>query len=315
MNVITRAGAGKEHLERWNIPPWFMAALASLVVEVYLLIALGGAVRIMNAGLACPDWPLCFGDFIPDYHPQVYMEFIHRVFAGLVSVATGLLTYWLGMRTRAPLGLKRLLVGASVLVLVQALFGGLTVIHKLEAWVVTTHLGLGTGFFALVLIIYLRAKEPAPPGLSQNLRRWSAFVGAAVYTQILLGGLVAAHYASLVCTDFPTCHGEWFPTFSGIIGLHVIHRLGAYTVFTIILANFIIMLNLKQPKRVTKLAAIMFGLVCLQVAIGIANVIYLTPPLVAIAHLATATAILSVAVRQMHYANIIPLHSVILAEA
>lgn len=278
-----------------------MTALFSLTVEIFFLVALGGSVRVMNAGLACPDWPLCFGDYIPDYHPQVYMEFIHRVLAGLVSIATAFLTYWLMFRTKAPLFLKRAMVAASVLVLVQALFGGLTVLHKLEAWVVTTHLGLGTGFFAFVLFIYLRMKNPVSAVITPAKRKWSIFVACAVFGQILLGGLVASHYAALVCTDFPTCHGQWFPTFSGIIGLHVIHRLGAYTLFTVILANLFVMKN--------KLAGWMFGLVCVQIAIGIANVVLFTPPLIAVAHLALATLILSVATRQLHFANVLPVSS------
>jgi cytochrome c oxidase assembly protein subunit 15 len=158
-------------------------------------------------------------------------------------------------------------------------------------------------------MFYLRMKEPAPAGLSPRMRRWSAFVCASVFVQILLGGLVASNYAALVCTDFPTCHGQWFPTFRGIIGLHMIHRYGAYILFAIILANFIVMLYSKQPKRATKLAAWMFGLVCLQVAIGISNVIFHTPPLVAIAHLATGTLLLSVAVRQIHFANVLPIRN------
>jgi cytochrome c oxidase assembly protein subunit 15 len=249
------------HLEQWKVPPWFMAMLGSLAVEIFLLVVLGGSVRIHNAGLACPDWPLCFGDVIPDYHPQVYLEFLHRAFAGLVAIVTGILMFRL-LPTRAPVGLKRLIFSAALLVLVQAFFGGLTVLHRLEAWVVTTHLGLGTGFFAVILMFYLRMKEPAPAGLSPKMRQWSVFVCASVFVQILLGGLVASNYAALVCTDFPTCHGQWFPTFQGIIGLHMIHRYGAYILFAIILANFIVMLNSKQPKRATKLAAWMFGLVC-----------------------------------------------------
>jgi cytochrome c oxidase assembly protein subunit 15 len=29
------------------------------------LMALGSATRVMNAGLACPDWPLCYGELVP----------------------------------------------------------------------------------------------------------------------------------------------------------------------------------------------------------------------------------------------------------
>jgi cytochrome c oxidase assembly protein subunit 15 len=189
--------------------------------------------------------------------------------------------------------------------LVQALFGGLTVLHRLEAWVVTTHLGLGAAFFSLLLFTYLRMKEPRPPGLASRPRKISVLVLAAVFGQILLGGLVASNYAALVCTDFPTCHGQWFPTLRGIIGLHMIHRYGAYALFTIILASFVYMLATKAPKRAVILSSLMFGLVCLQVAIGISNVIFHTPPLVAIAHLATGTLLLSVAVRQIHFANVL----------
>ncbi len=221
----------------------------------------------------------------------------------MVSIVTALLMFAM-WRSKAPRGLKQTILAAAILVIVQAVFGGLTVIHRLEAWVVTTHLGLGTGFFALMLLFYLRMKEPSPPGFSPGLRKWSAFVLLAIFVQILLGGLVASHYAALVCTDFPTCHGEWFPTFRGIIGLQVIHRLGAYILFTVLLINAIIMLRMRAPKRVVRLSAWMFGVVCMQVAIGIANVLLHTPPWIAILHLAVGALLLSIAVRQFHFANV-----------
>jgi len=291
----------------WGLPHWFLRSLGALVIVIFLLIALGGSVRIMNAGLACPDWPLCFGDFIPDYHPQVYFEFIHRVLAGLVSIATAVLMFALIFKSRAPVGLKRWGAFSVVLLLTQVIFGGLTVLWQLHSKVVAAHLGMGTFFFALMLGIYLRVKEPSPPGASRKFQWWSLFVTAGVFGQIILGGLVASHFASLVCTDFPKCHGQWFPTFSGIIGLHVIHRLGAYVVFAVILANLIVVWRSQAPARLKKIAGWMFGLLCLQIAIGIANVILHTPPLIAVAHLATATAILGTTVMQMHFGNLLPL--------
>lgn len=291
---------------KYGLPNWFFTALNALVIEVFILIALGGSVRIMNAGLACPDWPLCFGDFIPDYHPQVYFEFIHRVLAGLVSIATAVLMIRLIFFSQAPLALKRLGAFSVVLLLTQVIFGGLTVLMQLHSKVVAAHLGMGTAFFALLLALYLRLIEPSPPGASVKFQRWSLFVIAAVFGQIILGGLVASHFASLVCTDFPKCHGEWFPTFRGIIGLHVIHRLGAYFVFLVVLANVIVAYR-SPSARARKIAGWMFAFTCLQIGIGIANVIFHTPALIAVVHLATAMAILSMAVRQLHFANAFPL--------
>ena len=49
---------------------------AHLVVAVIALVVIGGATRVMEAGLACPDWPLCFGSFLPgrQMNVQVFLE-------------------------------------------------------------------------------------------------------------------------------------------------------------------------------------------------------------------------------------------------
>jgi cytochrome c oxidase assembly protein subunit 15 len=266
------------------------------------LIALGGSVRIMKAGLACPDWPLCFGDVIPDYHPQVYFEFIHRVVAGSVTIAT-LFLFWVLVKSEAPKAVKRLAFAAIGLLFTQVVFGGLTVLLQLQSNVVAAHLGMGTGFFALLLWIYLSVKQTAGKIISEQpawLMKWALLVVLAVYGQIILGGLVASHFASLVCPDFPTCYGEWFPTFHGIIGLHMIHRLGAYSIFALTLANWFLFSKKSFSPILGKFSLVLFALVCCQIAIGIANVIFRTPPLIAVAHLATATAALSMTIRQVN---------------
>jgi cytochrome c oxidase assembly protein subunit 15 len=297
----------------WGLPPWFKKSYNLLVLEVFLLIAIGGSVRIMNAGLACPDWPLCFGDYIPDFHPQVYFEFIHRVMAGLVSIGVVTLNFVL-FRSEAPRRLKWAGTASLLILLAQIIFGALTVRLLLSPPIVATHLFLGTAFFLSLLWIYLRVRDagaatPAAPRVKEganltHLRLQSSLVFLTVYTQVILGGLVAANFASLVCIEFPTCHGEWFPTWSGIIGLHMIHRYFAYFTFLVILGNLLTVRRFVIDPRLRKIAGWMFIGVCVQVCLGIANVLLLTPPLIAVLHLATGVTVLSIALRQIHAARV-----------
>ncbi|HMN69621.1 MAG TPA: COX15/CtaA family protein [Bdellovibrionales bacterium] len=289
----------------WGLPTWYVRVFKYLVIATFGLIALGGSVRVMNAGLACPDWPLCFGDVIPDYHPQGYFEFLHPALAGLVSLATAALFYLLLFKSFAPSRLKVVACMTVVLLLTQIVFGGLTVLLQLHSKVVAAHLGMGTGFFGLLLWMYLSMREHArewtPPSLPGWIRPFSIAVLAGVYGQIILGGLVASHFASLVCTDFPTCHGQWIPTLSGIIGLHVIHRLGAYALFALLVANMVILRKSTSDKRLHKYATWLFLAVCAQIGVGIANVLLHTPPLIAVVHLAVGTTVLALAIRQLHW--------------
>jgi heme a synthase len=43
----------------------YRALAVPTAVAAYLLVLLGGLVRISGAGLACPDWPLCHGWLSP----------------------------------------------------------------------------------------------------------------------------------------------------------------------------------------------------------------------------------------------------------
>lgn len=279
-----------------------------LSVGVFFLIALGGSVRIMKAGLACPDWPLCFGRLIPDYHPQVYFEFVHRVAAGTIGLATVTAIVAL-FRSRQGNTLKALGGLALALLLFQVVMGALTVTRLLQSYIVLSHLLLGTSFFSVLLWIHLTLKARLNPkpvsSVGQRERQWllpfAVFFGLMLFGQISLGGLVASNFASLVCAGFPTCNGQWFPTFSGLIGLHVIHRLGAYFIFCLAVSNVVIMLVFALNPPLRRLALLILGCVCLQLGLGVANVVFMTPPLIAVAHLALAVLLLSLAIRQIHH--------------
>ena len=80
-----------------------LAALsAHLLVALIALVGIGGATRVMEAGLACPDWPLCYGSFLPgrQMNLQVFLEWFHRLDAFVVGIALLVLTgtSWIGRR-------------------------------------------------------------------------------------------------------------------------------------------------------------------------------------------------------------------------
>ena len=121
---------------------------AVLVVMTYALMVFGAAVRVHGAGLACPDWPQCFGQIIPPLDFEVGLEWGHRALAGVISL--GFLGLGYGILRDAELRSRLAPLWAVALVAlgVQVVLGGLTVLELLAEWTVTSHL-LGANTFCL----------------------------------------------------------------------------------------------------------------------------------------------------------------------
>jgi cytochrome c oxidase assembly protein subunit 15 len=273
-----------------------MMAFASLLIFlVFDLMLLGAAVRSQDAGLACPDWPLCFGQLIPDLHLKVYLEFIHRVVAGAVFLAYSIFLYFLFHKFAQDNTLKFFGLLGLLILFAQVIMGGLTVLKLLAAGIVTTHLLLATSFLALLYIIRERIKEHETGQWTKPSKyRWILFVPLIVVLgQLILGGTVASTYAGKICLDFPKCLGEWVPTLKGQIGLQVMHRFGAYTVFLVSLGFFVASRWSRWGKqslspRIRRSFGMFLGLVVIQIAVGVTGLKLLVPTWITVVHLAMA---------------------------
>src|SRR5689334_16671086 len=107
----------------------------------YFLIALGGTVLATGSGLSCPDWPFCYGQayYSGTYH--VFLEQFHRFTAATVSVLIVLLFIGIIVWARKDRTLLALAIAAPVLLAVQIVLGGLTVLWKLPPQIIMAHLG------------------------------------------------------------------------------------------------------------------------------------------------------------------------------
>jgi cytochrome c oxidase assembly protein subunit 15 len=170
-----------------------------LVIALVALVVVGGATRVMEAGLACPDWPLCYGVFLPgrQMNLQVFLEWFHRLDAFLVGLALlALLAISLWRRQELPFWLPWAACVAVVLVAVQGALGALTVTHLLASPTVTAHLAT-----ALLLVLFMSGVDQCLAGGDPRLAPPVWWVPlpllslVLVFSQCVLGGAMASQWA------------------------------------------------------------------------------------------------------------------------
>ncbi|NJL02398.1 MAG: heme A synthase [Spirulinaceae cyanobacterium SM2_1_0] len=178
--------------------------IGKLAIATFLLMAVGSATRVMNAGLACPDWPLCYGQLVPtqQMNLQVFLEWFHRLDAMLIGFTTlalvGLCWWW---RRSLPGWLPWVALLALSLVLVQGLLGGLTVTEMLRFDIVTAHLGTALLFFGLLLGMATCLQPYQGTGSASKLPWLAGLAALAIYVQSLLGALVGSRWALHQCLN------------------------------------------------------------------------------------------------------------------
>lgn len=137
-------------------PLWALGSASALLV--YGQLVLGAIMRHTGAGLAIPDVPLAFGRIVPPFPSfDIAVHFAHRVGAIVVAAAVFLSTGRVLRRHRERRDLVRPAVLASILVVVQILLGGATVVTRLAVVPATAHVVTGALLLAACLVLTLRA--------------------------------------------------------------------------------------------------------------------------------------------------------------
>ena len=205
---------------------------AHVVVALIALVVIGGATRVMEAGLACPDWPLCYGSFLPgrQMNLQVFLEWFHRLdafFVGIVLMTQFALSlYWAKF---LPKWLPWTYGVLTLLVAFQGFLGALTVLQLLPSLVVVAHLAVAFTLVAImsgVTQLLLSPGKSVFPPLLRSLGFASLF---SLIGQSLLGSRVATSWAAHRCLDFgDSCN------------LLALHRLSAFPVSLLVVSFLVI---------------------------------------------------------------------------
>jgi len=323
----------KFHASKFSL---FLALSATLLT--FIVIGLGAYTRLTDAGLGCPDWPGCYGQWFLDpkaiadpafNSKKAWTEMIHRYMAGSLGIlifGLAILTIKKSNRTRRTLGFPIALV---ILLIFQALLGMWTVTLKLFPVVVMAHL-LG-GMTTLVLLWWYALKLLPPLHTSfkkesfKKLRRWGLVALVTLGVQLLLGGWTSANYAALVCLDFPSCQMpadfrfNFFETFhlgasvsnstgeplnlNARISIQLLHRIGALLTFLSVSIFALSSWHCGVSRYIRMLSLLTLSLLVIQVLLGISNVLLLLPLKVAVAHNCTAAALLLCLITLFYYLN------------
>ncbi|MGS0681722.1 COX15/CtaA family protein [Shewanella sp. 125m-7] len=246
---------------------------------------------------------------------KAWLEMIHRYIAGTLGLLV-LLILVLSLKTKdAP---KKLPMFIAALIIFQAALGMWTVTMKLMPIIVMAHLLGGFALFSLLLLLYLRSKPLRIPGGDAPARKMAGFAAICIgvlLLQIVLGGWTSSNYAALACTTLPICEGNWVDNLSlakafspfqgdhasfefGVLDyparmtIHVAHRIGAIITAAMLFYLAFKLIRTAASSMMRDAAWLLIGLVILQVALGISNVVLHLPLGIAVSHNAGAALLL-----------------------
>jgi len=273
-------------------------------VATFVLIIVGGVVRVSDSGLGCGPagsgfhgWPFCNGDVVPGMDLSSVVEYTHRVLAGVVSLMIVAIVVQAWRRHREYLVPA---VGLLVLILAQAALGGATVEDNLEEAYVAAHLCLAMLLLGGLLYLYRNVSGAPVADGGPRLRVLGIAASVAVLCTIVAGGYMAgtqnygradyqlgdgAHHA---CgKQFPTCNGEFMPFGKArLVDIHLTHRAFMYLAAILVISLVVVAI---RRGVLTRWAWGLAVLLAVQILVGALNVWLDEYELLILLHLALGT--------------------------
>ena len=284
-------------------PLRFRYLVLASALATYLLIVIGGIVRVTGSGLGCPDWPTCFGSWIPPLRADALIEYSHRLVAALTTPLILAAAYVAWRRLRGQRLIARPLLWAFGILLVQALLGGVVVLLETPPDLVAAHLGVALVLLAALIaaavaafVLHRNGKLPQHLAFRSRFARLSLAAMAGIFILLVSGTLVAVTGATAACSGWPLCNGQLIPQ-DALGWVHMGHRLlAAFLAVHLLLLLRNAWRTQRSQRGILSAATLMVVLYFAQVLVGAVKVSTQFPVYLLGLHVATAAAVWAAAV-------------------
>jgi heme a synthase len=280
------------------------------VFATLFLIFVGGLVRSAGAGLGCPDWPKCFGTWIPPTHvgelpssfdpsqfnaPKMWIEYINRligVLIGLLIIATTLLS--LKYRKSKPI-ITLSSVATLILVIFQGWLGGQVVRSALDEWLITLHMLLAMVIVNLLIFVTFKAfSDHLAITLPKYVRRLLLIITSvmlvAALIQMGIGTQVREAIDAVVKANPDLPRAQWLEKVGFIDHLH---RSTSWSLLILGVYMFSFINKFNIPLTLRKTGYGIFLVIILQVILGVGLAYMGMPAAFQVLHLTFAAVLVS----------------------
>ena len=286
----------------------FQRLALTTTLLTYLLIAVGGLVRASGAGLGCPDWPRCFGSWIPpasaaELPPQfdpaqfnptlMWTEYLNRLLGVSVGFAVLAATVAAWRRHRQHPRIVWPIAGALLLTGFEGWLGGRVVAHELAAWIVTAHMLVALVIVQLLLwatveslVIERPAARPSPALRALGWGAWG--VTALLLVQVAFGTLVRGQVDAALDAAVPRVEA-----LATVGALDTTHRELAGLVTAAVVGLWLwAWLRHSANTPLLRVSAAALAVVVAQVLVGMTLAGLALPPAAQVSHLTLASLLL-----------------------
>jgi heme a synthase len=292
-----------------SISRFFQQFAVIVFATVFLVILAGGVVRTTQSGMGCPDWPKCFGMWIPPtsadqlppdfekylrkqdidhtfnaYH--TWVEYINRLLGVLLGLLALIQAVWaFKHKKRYP----RVFKWAGLfllLVILTGLFGAIVVKLNLSHLSISVHL-LFAVLLAQVQLLLLKAMYLRIPAAIDTRGRnllWIFLI--AVVVQSVLGTVVRMHVDDVSKALNYAQREKWLSDLPLVL---LIHRTFSWAVLLLLCYLVYYLRGSVLKNKLFLLAALVVGNILVGIALFYADMPYLAQPI----HLLLATGIIT----------------------